>query len=236
VTAVNGEWSSEAMAKFQDRHIETKALKGKDNRLLLGVTGGIASGKTTVANMLKELGASTIDFDLIARQVVEPGKPAFRQIVDYFGKQVLLEDGTLDRKKLSKIVFQDLEKRKKLEDFTHPPIYEEFLKQVSEITDKDPGAIVQVVVPLLIESNLQYMFDKLLVVYIPQEQQIERLVERDGISREETADMLKAQLPIDEKLEYADFVVDNQGSVEETRKQVEDIWQILKKVQKRASK
>jgi dephospho-CoA kinase len=213
-----------------------KALKGKDKCLLLGVTGGIASGKTIVANMLEELGALKIDFDLIARQVVEPGKRAFRQIVDYFGKQVLGEDGTLDRKKLARIVFQDFEKKKKLESFTHPPIYEEFLKQVSEITDKDPGAIVQVVVPLLIELNLQYMFDRLLVVSIPQDKQIERLVERDGISREGAANMLKAQLPIDEKLEYADFVVDNQGSVEETRKQVEDIWQILKKVQKRGSK
>jgi dephospho-CoA kinase len=236
VTAVNGEWSSEAMATFHDRHIETMALKGKDNRLVLGVTGGIASGKTIVANMLEELGALKIDFDLLARQVVEPGKPAFRQIVDYFGKQVLQEDGTLDRKKLSKIVFQDVEKRKKLENFTHPPIYEEFLKQVNEITEKDSEAVIQVVVPLLIESDLQYMFDRLLVVYIPQEQQIERLVKRDGISNEEAADMLKAQLPIDEKLEYADFVVDNQGSVQETRKQVEDIWQILKKVQKRGSK
>lgn len=220
------------MAEFRDRGIKINAVKGKGNRLLLGVTGGIASGKTIVANMLEELGALKIDFDLLARQVVEPGKPAFRKIVDYFGEQILQQDGTLDRKKLSKIVFRDLEKRKKLESFTHPPIYKEFLKQVNEITEKDPEAIIQAVVPLLIESDLQYMFDRLLVVYIPQEQQVERLVERDGISKEEAADMLKAQLPIDEKLEYADFVVDNQGSSEETRKQVEDIWQTIKKVQR----
>lgn len=232
MTAVNGEWSFEAMAEFRDRGIKINAVKGKGNRLLLGVTGGIASGKTIVANMLEELGALKIDFDLLARQVVEPGKPAFRKIVDYFGEQILQQDGTLDRKKLSKIVFRDLEKRKKLESFTHPPIYKEFLKQVNEITEKDPEAIIQAVVPLLIESDLQYMFDRLLVVYIPQEQQVERLVERDGISKEEAADMLKAQLPIDEKLEYADFVVDNQGSSEETRKQVEDIWQTIKKVQR----
>lgn len=220
------------MAEFRDRDIQINALKGKGNCLLLGVTGVIASGKTTVANMLEELGALKIDFDLLARQVVEPGKPAFRKIVDYFGEQILQQDGTLDRKKLARIVFRDFEKKTKLESFTHPPIYEEFLKQVSEITEKDPEAIVQAVVPLLIELDLQYMFDKLLIVYIHQEQQVERLVERDGISREEAAGMLKAQLPIDEKLEYADFVVDNQGSVEQTRKQVEDIWQILKKVQR----
>ena len=92
-----------------------EAIRGKDSRLLLGVTGGIASGKTTVANMLEEMGAPIIDFDLLARQVVEPEKPAWKEIVDYFGKQVLQEDGNLDRKKLSNIVFRDFERRKKLE-------------------------------------------------------------------------------------------------------------------------
>ncbi|MCK4390144.1 MAG: dephospho-CoA kinase [Desulfobacterales bacterium] len=210
-----------------------KTIKGKDNRLLLGVTGGIASGKSTVAHMLKEMGAPIIDFDLIARQVVEPGKPAYKQIIEYFGKQVLQEDGSLDRKKLSKIVFRDFEKRKKLESFTHPPIYEEFLKQVNWIAEKDPEAIIQVAIPLLVESNLQYMFHKLLIVYIPEEQQIARLIERDGISKEEAANILKAQLPIDEKVGYADFVIHNEGSVEETKKQVEHVWQTLKKLQKK---
>jgi dephospho-CoA kinase len=208
-----------------------KALKRKDHCLLLGVTGGIASGKTAVAHMLKELGAPLIDFDLLARQVVEPGKPALQKIVDYFGKQILQEDGALDRKKLSKIVFQDLQKRKRLESFTHPPIYEAFLKQVNAIADKDPAAIIQAVVPLLIESDLQHVFDKVLVVYIPRELQVKRLVERDGISDEAAASMLKAQLPIEEKLGYADFVVHNEGPLEETRKHVEDIWLELKKLQ-----
>lgn len=199
--------------------------------MLLGVTGGIASGKTVVAKMLEELGAALIDFDLLARQVVEPGEPAFTQIVDYFGKEVLQEDGTLNRKKLSKIVFQDTEKRNQLEGFTHPPIFEEFLKQVNAITEKDPEAVIQVVVPLLIEKNLQPIFDKILVVYVPEEQQIERLVERDGISREEAARMLEAQLPIDQKLTYADFVVHNEGSTEGTRKQLEEVWLELKRLQ-----
>ncbi len=108
-------------------------IKGKDNRILLGVTGGIASGKTTVAEILEELGAPLIDLDIIARQVVEPGTVALENIIDYFGKQVLHEDKSLDRKKLSNIIFEDMEKRKKLESFTHPPIFEEFLKQVDEI-------------------------------------------------------------------------------------------------------
>lgn len=210
----------------------TEAPWDKLNVLLLGVTGGIASGKTEVANMLEELGAPIIDFDVIARQVVEPGKPAWQEIVDYFGKQVVQEDDSLDRKKLSNIVFRDMEKRKKLESFTHPRISEEFVRQVNEIAEKTPGAIIQVVIPLLIELNLQYKFHKLMVVYIPEELQIERLVERDGISKEEATNILKAQLPIEEKVGYADYVIHNERSLEETRRQVEDLWQTLKKVQK----
>ena len=208
-----------------------KTIKGEHNYLLLGVTGGIASGKTVVAKMLEELGAPLIDFDVLARQVVEPGKPAFTQIVDYFGKEVLQGDGTLDRKRLSRIVFRDTEKRNQLEGFTHPPIYEAFLKGVKAITEKDPEAIIQAVVPLLIEKNLQSIFDKVLVVYVPEGQQIERLAERDGISREEAAHMLKTQLPIEEKLAYADFVVNNEGPMEETRKQAKDVWLELKRLQ-----
>ncbi|MCP4689961.1 MAG: dephospho-CoA kinase, partial [Desulfobacterales bacterium] len=199
-------------------------LRGDDNRMILGVTGGIASGKSTVSRMLEELGAPHIDFDVIAREVVEPGTPALKNIVEYFGRQVLREDGSLDRKKLSKVVFGDMEKRKKLESFTHPAIYEAFLKQVNEIAAKDPDAIIQVSVPLLIELNLQYMFHKILVVYIPAEKQVERLAERDGISIEEAANILKSQLSIEEKVRFADYLINNEKSVEETRALVEDLW------------
>lgn len=215
---------------------QMEAIRGKDNRIVLGVTGGIATGKTTVVQMLKEMGAYVIDFDVLARQVVEPEKPAWKEIVAYFGEQVLQEDKRLDRKKLSDIVFRDMEKRKKLEGFTHPRIHEEFMTQLSEIVRKDPDAIVQVDVPLLIEQNLQYMYHKTLVVYLPEEKQIERLMERDGISREEAANRLKAQLPIDEKVGYADFVIYNDKSLEETRKQVAELWKTLKKIQKEKAK
>ncbi|MDM8525610.1 dephospho-CoA kinase [Desulfococcaceae bacterium HSG8] len=211
-------------------------LKREGNRLLVGVTGGIATGKSTVSAMLKEMGAPVIDFDLIARQVVEPGQPALEKIVEYFGKQVLQDDGTLDRKMLSKIVFRDFEKRKKLESFTHPAIYEEFFNQVSRIVEDDPDAIIQVEVPLLIELNLQYLFDKLMVVFIPGEEQVRRLAARDGISEEEAANMLKSQLSIDEKVRYADFVIRNEGTPKETRSQVEDLWASLKKIQKERKK
>ena len=117
---------------------QIEALRGHDERLLLGVTGGIASGKTTVANMLKDLGAPIVDFDQIARQVVEPERPALRDIVDYFGKQVLDEAGSLDRKKMSDIVFKDLEKRKKLESFIHPRMREEVKSQIDAYAANTP--------------------------------------------------------------------------------------------------
>jgi dephospho-CoA kinase len=201
--------------------------------MLLAVTGGIATGKSTVSRILEELGAPLIDFDLLARQVVEPGKPAWKEIVDYFGKEVVQEDGRIDRKRLSEVVFQDVEKRKKLEGITHPRIFEEFDRQVKEIASKDPDAIIQAGIPLLIELDLQPRFDQVLVVYAPQETQIDRLMKRDRISREAAKNILKAQMPIDEKLRLADFVIHNEGSLEETRKQVEAVWQELKKMRKK---
>jgi len=209
-----------------------EAIRGKDNRLLLGVTGGIASGKSTVATMLEDLGAAMIDFDVLAREVVEPEKPAWKDIVAYFGEQVLQEDRTLDRKKLGDIVFRDMEKRKKLEGFTHSRINEAFVRQVNDIAAKDPGAVIQAVIPLLFELNLQYQFHKTILVYVPEEVQIERLMKRDGITAQEAGDRIRAQLPIDEKVGYADFVIRNDKSLEETRKQVEALWGELRAIQK----
>jgi dephospho-CoA kinase len=208
------------------------SLHGTDNRLLLGVTGSIATGKSTVARMLEELGAPMIDFDELSRIVMEPDKPAWKDIVSYFGEQVLNEDRTLNREKLREIVFQDLEKRKKQESFTHPRIYEEFYKQVKEITDKDPNAIIQAVVPLLIEVSLQSMFHHLLMVYAPEEVQKKRLMERDNMSEKMAMNMIRSQISPDDKKGYCDFVIDNSGSLEDTRKQVEELWIKLKELQK----
>ena len=206
-------------------------VRGNDQRLVVGVTGSIACGKSAVTEMLEEKGAPLIDFDRIAREVVEPGTKALEQIVEYFGRQVLSEDGTLDRSKLSKIVFGDLEKRKKLESFTHPPIYEAFFQQVNAIAAKDPQAIIQVAVPLLIELNLQFLFDRIIVVYLSPEEQIRRLAARDGISEEEASTQISSQLSPEEKLPFADFVIRNDGSLEETREQVEQTWEQLKTIQ-----
>jgi dephospho-CoA kinase len=206
-------------------------LRGGDNRLLLGVTGGIATGKTTVARILEELGAPIIDFDVLSRVVTEPGRPAWQDIVSFFGEQVLLEDKGLDREKLRDIVFQDLEKKKKLESFTHPRIGEEFLKLVQQYASADPNAIIQVVVPLLIEANMHPLFHHLVMVYAPEEVQIKRLIERDGLTEEMAMNMIRSQLSVEEKKGYCDMIIDNSGTLDETRKQVEDLWEKLKESQ-----
>jgi dephospho-CoA kinase len=200
--------------------------------LVLGVTGGIASGKTTVAHMLAELGASIIDFDLLAREVVAPGEPAFREIGDYFGEEVIGEDGNLNRKRLSGIVFRDPAKRQMLEGMTHPRILAAFGRQIRQLAEKDPHGIVQAVIPLLFEVHLRSLVHKVLVVYVSPDMQVERLTRRDGIGREEALRILDAQMPIDQKANQADFVIHNEGNLDETRKEVHALWQKLKETQK----
>jgi dephospho-CoA kinase len=208
-------------------------IRGKGNRLLIAVTGGIASGKSTVSKMLAEMGAPWIDLDVLARQVVEPGKPAWKEIVDFFGPGILLKDGRINRKKLSDVVFRDAEKRKKLESLTHPRIFEEMRRQVDEIAAGDPDAIIQVCIPLLFELNLHHKFHKVVVVYSPPDMQIQRLMERDGIGKAAAENILSAQLPMDEKVGHADFVIRNEGSLTETRRQVEEVWRKLKRLQRK---
>ncbi|HKI48996.1 MAG TPA: dephospho-CoA kinase [Desulfobacteria bacterium] len=196
--------------------------------VVAGLSGVIASGKSTVSEKLAQLGAKLIDFDLIAHEVVEPGKPAFNDVVKFFGTQVCREDGTLDRKKISDIVFKDMEKRKKLEEFTHPRIYEEFFRQLKEIGDEDPAAVVIVDIPLLVELNLMYLFEKIIVVSVSPETQKKRLMERDGIDEEEASRIIASQLPAKEKTGFADWVIENDGSREETLHQVERLFGELK--------
>ncbi len=195
--------------------------------VVAGLTGVIASGKSTVSSKLAALGAKLIDFDLIAHQVVEPGKTSYNDVVKYFGTQVCQEDGTLDRKKLSDIVFKDMEKRKKLEQFTHPRIYDEFFRQLKEIGDENPAAIVIVDIPLLVELNLMYLFEKIIVVSVSPDTQKTRLMERDGIDADEASRIIASQLPVKEKKGFADWVIENDGSKEDTSIQVERLFEAL---------
>ena len=202
----------------------------KDEPLILGITGGIATGKSTVAAMLESLGAPVIDFDRLAREVVEPGEEAFKEIVSLFGDSILKSEGTLDRKKLSRIVFDHPEKRKELERITHPRIVELFRRRTRRLAENESPSVIQAVIPLLFEAHLEHLVHKILLVYVPREMQIQRLIERDGISTEDAIKILEAQLPIDEKLESADFVIRNDGSLEETQRRVKHLWKELQTI------
>lgn len=198
--------------------------------LLVGVTGGIASGKSMVAGMLEERGARIVDFDDLARRVVEPDEPAWRDIADHFGESVLHDDRTVDRKTLGEIVFHDVEQRRILEGFTHPRIRELFHREVASIRSQHPEAVIVAVVPLLIENDMQPLFDLVVVVHVPEEIQIQRLMERDGLSRGGAVNRLRTQMPIDDKVAAADTVIDNSGLIAVTRRQVEQLWEDLRRM------
>ena len=195
--------------------------------LNIGLTGGIASGKSTVAKLFQEKGAYLIDFDVLVRSVEEPGAPAWKRIVENFGTEILSEDGTIDREKLGAIVFRDKEKLEKLNGIVHPLVFEEWERQIADIEKKNPNAIVISDIPLLIEVGKVDEVDLVVLVYISQEEQIRRLMERDGCNREDALVRIDSQMSIDEKLWYSAFVVDNGSLLEETVEQVDDIWKRL---------
>lgn len=198
--------------------------------LVAGLTGGIATGKSIVASMFEKRGAHVIDFDVLARVVVEPDTPGWKDIVEHFGTAILNEDRTLDRTKVGDIVFADARKRKTLEGFIYPRLFEEYSRRIREIEEREPDAIIVADVPLLIEVGLHDMFEKIIVVYAPQEQQVKRLTDRNGFDRESALNRIKAQMPIDEKLKHADYVVYNSGSVEQTEVEVEKVWKALQRL------
>ncbi|MGD9125251.1 MAG: dephospho-CoA kinase [Desulfarculaceae bacterium] len=223
-SGVEGDVTAALPLSYVSLEDKFKKIRGVDHGLIVGLTGGIASGKSSVSAMLTELGAHLIDFDLIARQVVEPDQPAYKEIVAYFGEQILQPDRGLDRKKLSALVFSDMEKRKKLEGFTHPRIYEEFFAQLQQISRQDPHAIIIVDVPLLVELNLMYLFEKVVVVWVSSQVQVKRLMQRDQIKKEEAANILAAQLSLDDKKAFADYLIDNDGDPKKTEAQVKELW------------
>jgi dephospho-CoA kinase len=190
----------------------------------LGLTGGIATGKSTVSAMLVRRGAKLIDADQIAREVVLPGSPVLAQVAERFGRAVLQEDGGLHRKKLGEIIFADPSARKELENILHPPIRMIMKERMQTWETEHPRDLVVVDIPLLFESNLQSMFSEVMLVYTTTEIQLERLMRREGIGMFEAQLRLKAQMEIDKKKTLADIVIDNSGTVEETEKQIDDFW------------
>ncbi|MED3661961.1 dephospho-CoA kinase [Ureibacillus terrenus] len=197
--------------------------------MIIGLTGSIASGKSTVSKMLKEYGFPIVDADVVARQVVEPGSETLNKIAEAFGKEVLTETGELDRKKLGSIIFNDEEKRQLLNSVIHPAIRKEMLRQRDEYLAKGEKTVIMDI-PLLFESKLQHFVDKILVVAVSEEVQLERLMKRNQLSEEEAKARIRSQLPMPVKVQGADAVIDNNGTIEETRRQLEKIlkeWGVL---------
>ncbi len=195
--------------------------------LNVGLTGGIASGKSTVAKMFEDKGAYLIDFDALAHFAEEPDQPAWKAIVEFFGTGILNEDGTINRAKLGSIVFADQEKLFMLNSIVHPAVFDLWRRRIEDIQEMNPRAIVVSDVPLLIEVSMQHLFDVVILVYIAAEDQIRRLQERDEYSRKDAESRLDTQMPIDEKIPHADFVIDNKSPLETTRCVVSAVWEEL---------
>jgi dephospho-CoA kinase len=195
--------------------------------LNVGLTGGIATGKSTVVRMLVRNGARVIDHDGIVHALQEPGQPVWERIVAVFGRDILDTEDRIDRKKLGALVFDNEERRKTLEGIVHPAVLEEAQRQREEIAREEEQAIILSDIPLLLEVGLQDRFDLVLLVYAPPEVQILRVMKRNSLSREEAIARLKSQMPIDEKLKYADLVIQNDATMRELEKRVDEVWQEL---------
>jgi len=190
--------------------------------LIIGLTGGIASGKSTVARAFEALGAPWVDADDVAREVVEPGEPALAEIAERFGAEVLNRDGTLNRRALREIVFRDESERRWLESVTHPRIRERLIAHLERLVASD-APYVLLVSPLLFESGQHQMVDRALVIDVPEVLQIERTAARDDVDETQARAIVAAQMPRAERLARADDVLDNGGSEAEMRRQVAEL-------------
>ena len=195
--------------------------------LLVGLTGSIATGKSTVSRMFAHLGARVIDADLLAREVVMPGQPAYARIVEEFGRQVVQEDGSLDRKALGALVFGDAAKRRRLEEITHPAIGARQQRILSVLDEEDFEGVVIWDAALLFEGGGVAQMDRVVVVYADPETERRRLMERDGLSDVDARARIGSQMPVAEKAKLAHHVIDNSGTREETERQVRAVYGAL---------
>ncbi|NPV05508.1 MAG: dephospho-CoA kinase [Syntrophaceae bacterium] len=195
--------------------------------LNVGLTGGIATGKSTVVRMLVKRGARVIDHDALVHALQEPGRPVWQRIVEAFGRGILDAGGRIDRKKLGSLVFESEDRRRLLESIVHPAVLEEAARERERIGREDGQAIVLSDIPLLLEVGMQGLFDLILLVYAPPEVQIARVMKRNRLTRDEALARLAAQMPIDEKLERADVVIRNDGTMRELEERVDEVWQEL---------
>lgn len=195
--------------------------------VVAGLTGGIATGKSTVAAIFEEAGARLIDADRIAREAVRKGSPAHRDIVAHFGMDVLLGDGEIDRKRLAAIIFNNPAAQRALEHIVHPQVKREVDRRAALIRRQAPDALIILDIPLLFEAGMQRGLDAVIVVYAPEHLQLARLMARDGLTEPEALARIRAQMPIESKRALATRVIDNSGSREQTRQQALEIYRQL---------
>ncbi|MFP7171861.1 dephospho-CoA kinase [Terribacillus sp. 7520-G] len=196
--------------------------------IVIGLTGGIASGKSTVSDLFREYDIPVIDADVVAREVVEPGEPALAAIVDAFGAEILLPDGTLDRPKLGGIIFRDPQKREVLNGIVHPVVRERMTAERDRLKSKHPAVVLDI--PLLFEGKQLHLVDKVVVVCVDPQVQLERLMLRNSLTEQEALDRIGSQMPLDDKAARADAIIDNNGSREETKEQLKQLlisWNII---------
>jgi len=196
--------------------------------IIVGLTGSVGTGKSTVTNFFRELGAYVIDWDELARKVTRPHLKAWKEIVEYFGKDFLNADLTINRQKLADIVFSDKDKVTKLNQIVHPEVFKEDERITNEIKRLAPDALIIKDIPLLFELTRPIYVDKIVVVSASEQTQLRRLEEK-GMSREDAKNRIKSQLPLAEKIKSADLVINNDGPLEETKRQAEEIYSLLRK-------
>ncbi len=197
--------------------------------LIVGLTGGIVGGKSTVASMFKDLGAKIIDADKLGHSVILPNKPAWKKIVKIFGKDIIQNDMTIDREKLGKIVFANQSLLKKLNKITHPEITKMIKKEIDSVKNKthNQEKVLIVDAALIYEAKIDRFMDKIIVVYIDKDEQIKRLIKRNNLSKDEALQRVRSQMPMEEKAKISDYVIDNSSFLDKTKEQVEKIWKKL---------
>jgi dephospho-CoA kinase len=195
---------------------------------VIGLTGGIATGKSTVSAILKKAGAVIIDADRIAREVVKKGLPAYREIVENFGETVLLSSGEINRSVLGDLIFNDSRKKQLLNRIVHPHVRRETSRRLKNMENSSPDTIAVLDIPLLFEAEMHKDLSEVIVVYAPEHIQIKRLMKRDNISETDAVARVRSQMPIEEKKNRATIVIDNSGTMEDTRKRTLEIFKTLK--------
>jgi len=196
--------------------------------MIVGLTGSVGTGKSTVTNLFRDLGVYVIDWDELARSVTRPRSKAWKEITEYFGTGILDDDLAIDRQRLATIVFSNKRKLEKLNRIVHPEVFREDQRITDEITGHDPDALIIKDIPLLFEVGLNMSVDKIVVVTASEQTQLRRLKEK-GINRQDARNRMNSQLPLEEKVKSADFVIDNDGPLEDTKRQVEEVYSVLTK-------